>query len=178
MELPEELVKVIYDFARPKWCPYKIRWSWVLVELQFRHFNEIVMTITMCALPNAAYVRYFSPILIDFMKYHNDFKASTGADWTEYVNYHHKRVWIQHFVESSDKPWKLLSPKMTKKMLLDKQFNITPAGPFKKMCDMVHFENRDEEFGTRNQFIEYWKSIITLQDEAAAAGAEFVIEED
>ena len=159
MELPEEVVSLIYEFARPVQSPYKIRWSWVMLELQFRQFQEAVLIVKLIGLPRSDAVMYHSPILIDFMKTTNKFEENAGEPWTTFINACHKVAWSEEFVSIEINPFPKLSPNMTVELFNKKVFNKYPAKPLTTLFPLPHMEHRIE-YGDKKQFLLFWKGYI------------------
>ena len=159
MELPEEVVSLIYEFARPVQSPYKIRWSWVMLELQYRHFCQVVLIVKLLDLPISDVCMYYSPILIDFMKTANKFEENAGEPWTKFINIAHKSAWDNDFVCIEMDPFTKLSPNMTAELFVKKIFNKYPTKPLKALMPLKHMEHL-EEYGTEKEFLSFWKGYI------------------
>ena len=156
MELPQDIANIINDFARPVQSPFKCRWSWVMAELQFRQFQEAVLIVKLLDLPRSDAVMYFAPILVDFMKNHNNFEECAGEPWTTFINSCHKRVWAEEFANEELSPFPKLSDNMTIELFNQKVFNKHPAKPLQALMPLYHMEHK-EEYGTRKQFYQFWQ---------------------
>ena len=126
-----------------------------MAELQFRQFQEAVLIVKLLDLPRSDAVMYFAPILVDFMKNHNNFEECAGEPWTTFINSCHKRVWAEEFANEELSPFPKLSENMTIELFNQKVFNKHPAKPLQALMPLYHMEHK-EEYGTRKTFYQFW----------------------
>jgi len=127
-----------------------------MAELQFRQFQEAVLIVKLLDLPRSDAVMYFAPILVDFMKNHNNFQECAGQSWTNFITDCHKRVWAEEFACEDLSPFPILSENMTIELFNKKIFNKHPAKPLTALMPLYHMEHK-EEYGTRKQFYQFWQ---------------------